>query len=136
MKNQKGFTLIELMIVVAVVAIISMVAVPAYTSQARKAKRSDAQQLMMNVANREQQFLLDARQYTTSFTALNITKEGWTCVAATCSNNFYAVATVADNTARPPTFGITATAIGNQVADGNLTLTSTGAKTHDGNTGW
>ena len=136
MKKQIGFTLIEIMVVVAIVAIISMVALPAYDAQARKAKRSDAQQLMLATANRQQQYLLDARQYTTSFTALNITKDGWTCTATTCTNNFYSVAITANNSATPPTFAVTGTATGNQVSDGNLTLASTGAKTHNGNTGW
>lgn len=136
MKRQTGFTLIELMIVVAIIGIIAMVAVPAYNSQTQKARRSDAQQLLMDVANRQQQYLLDARQYTTSFTTLNITKDGWTCTAANCSNSFYTVTTAADNTATPPSFTITATAVGTQVDDGNLTLNNLGTRTHAGATGW
>jgi len=136
MKRQTGFTLIELMIVVAVIALIAMVAIPSYNSQIQKARRSDAQQLMMDAANKQQQYLLDARQYTTSLTALNITKDDWTCVAANCTNAFYVVTIAADNTATPPEFTITATAQGNQLSDGNMTLNSVGSRTHDGNTGW
>lgn len=40
--RQAGFTLIELMIVVAVVAILAMIALPAYTEQIRKGKRAEA----------------------------------------------------------------------------------------------
>ncbi|MGK0297482.1 MAG: type IV pilus assembly protein PilE [Gammaproteobacteria bacterium] len=137
MKKHKGFTLIELMIVVAIVAIISAVAIPAYSSQSRKAKRSDAQQLMLDAANRQQQYLLDARQYTTSFAALNVTKDGWTCDATDCDNNFYIITMTNINTATPPTFMITATAqAGSQLVDGNITLSSTGAKTLNSNSGW
>jgi type IV pilus assembly protein PilE len=136
MKRQTGFTLIELMIVVAVIALIAMVAIPSYNSQTQKARRSDAQQLMMDIANKQQQYLLDARQFTTSPAALNITKDGWTCTAANCANSFYTVTIAANNAATPPTFTITATATGNQVSDGNMTLNNLGARTLAGNAGW
>jgi len=52
--NRKGFTLIELMIVIAIVAILVALALPSYTSYIRKAKRGDAQQLLMNWANMQE----------------------------------------------------------------------------------
>ena len=42
-----GFTLIELMIVVAIVAILAAIAYPAYTSQIRKTDRSDAKAALL-----------------------------------------------------------------------------------------
>ena len=45
-----GFTLIELMIVVAIVAILAAIAYPAYTSQIMKADRSDARAALLAAA--------------------------------------------------------------------------------------
>ena len=127
MKKTHGFTLIELMIVVTIIGILAAVAFPSYQNSVRKAHRSDAQQLMLDISNRQEQYLLDARTFTTDPTLLGIGKEGWTCASANCSNNFYTVVITTAGTA-PPTFNIAATAKISQVDDGNLGLTSAGVK--------
>ncbi len=47
-KHAKGFTLIELMIVLVIAAIILGLAYPSYVNYVRKSKRGDAQQALMN----------------------------------------------------------------------------------------
>jgi type IV pilus assembly protein PilE len=59
----RGFTLIELMIVVAVIAILAAIAFPAYTSYTARGHVSQAQAYLMDLAQREQQYLLDNRDY-------------------------------------------------------------------------
>jgi type IV pilus assembly protein PilE len=48
--RQRGFTLIELMIVVAIVAILASVAYPSYTAYVQRGNRADAQAVMMEAA--------------------------------------------------------------------------------------
>lgn len=49
-KNQKGFTLIELMIVTAIIGLLAAVALPAYTSQVQQSRRSDVMELLTDCA--------------------------------------------------------------------------------------
>ena len=50
----RGFTLIELMIVVAIVALLVALALPSYSRYVRKANRGEAQQLLLNWANNQE----------------------------------------------------------------------------------
>lgn len=64
-RAKKGFTLIELMIVVAIVGILAAVAYPSYTNYVTRAKRAAAQAFMLSVASKEEQVVLDLRSYVT-----------------------------------------------------------------------
>ncbi len=123
--KQTGFTLIELMVTVAVVAILAAIALPSYQQYIIRANRSAVQQFMLDVANRQEQFMLDARSYTATIGAggLNMTPPAEVAGKYTV--------TVAAPAATPPTFTITATPVagGPQAGDGNLTLDNVGAKT-------
>ncbi len=54
MKRNFGFTLLELMIVVAVVAVLVALAVPSYVNYIRKANRGEAQALLLEWANNQE----------------------------------------------------------------------------------
>ncbi len=131
MKKHSGFTLIELMIVVAVIGILAAVGYPGYQNYLKKARRAEAQTVMLNTVNREEQYILDQRQYVDSFVSLGVKHENYDCtsVATECTNNWYEITIAVDNAAAPPEYTITANAIGDQADDGDLTVDSTGNKT-------
>lgn len=121
--RRHGFTLIELMVVVAVIGILAAVAYPSYTSYMKRGYRSQAEQLMSEIASKEVQYMLDARAFTATIGSggLNIpNKDGWTCTS-TCTNAHYTVQ-VTLVAGPPPGFYVTATPSGNQDSDGTLYL--------------
>ena len=125
--RKRGFTLIELMIVVAIVGILALVAWPSYEIQMRKSRRASAQSHLMDIAARQQQSLLDQRQYAANLTALNMTTPGDV-------STYYTITVTPDNAATPPTFSATAAPTGGQASDpaGTLGITNTGVKTPAG----
>lgn len=56
MRRIRGFTLIELMVVLAIVAILAAIAVPAFTGQVRKSRRSDAMQALSELQLKEERY--------------------------------------------------------------------------------
>lgn len=61
--RQRGFTLIEAMIVVVILAILASIAYPSYLEQIRKANRSVAKSALLEMANRQEQRFFTARSY-------------------------------------------------------------------------
>ena len=124
MKQARGFTLIEVMIVVVIIAILAAIAIPSYQSQTRKARRADTQAFLMDIAQRQGQYLLDARQYAVGASALT----DLNMKAPVSVSDFYGVTVAPGPTT--PSYVITAAPIAGkaQVKDGTLTLDSTGLK--------
>ena len=130
MKKNRGFTLIEIVVVVAIIAILAAIAFPSYQNHLRKARRADAQSTMMDLANREQQYLLDARSYAVGSAALASLNAALPSDVTT----YYTISIAAGT--GTPSYVITGTPKGPQVPDGNLTLDSDGNKTLNGASGW
>ena len=121
-----GFTLIELLIAVAIVGVLASLAYPSYRSHLVRSNRAAAQGALMDIAQREQQYLLDQRAYASSTTALNVT------VPPNVAK-VYAVS-IALTDGPPPTFKISATPVPGtlQDADGELSIDQAGNKTPTG----
>ena len=55
--NTRGFTLIELMVVVVIASILVTIAIPMYTAQVQQSRRTDARTALLDLAGREERYL-------------------------------------------------------------------------------
>lgn len=136
--NQRGFTLIELMITVAVIGILAAVAYPSYTQYIVRANRSAAQSFMFSVNNKQEQYMLDARNYAgggSVLTDLALTLPSEVSGKYTITVSCTMPTAVGNCTAQvgPPTYLVTGTPVGSQATNdtkcGILTLNNLGTKT-------
>jgi len=123
-RSSKGFTLIELMIVVAVVAIIAAIAIPSYNAQVRKSRRSDATRFLGDLQLQLERWRAENPCYGTSGAGgcPTYTASGtYPTVPDATASPYY---TIAIASATATTFSLTATPTGIQTGDtcGVLTL--------------
>jgi len=62
---QSGLTLIEVMIVLLIVSVLAAIAIPSYRDHIRRGARAAGQQFLLDIAQKQEQFFLDQRAYTT-----------------------------------------------------------------------
>lgn len=67
--KDKGFTLIELMIVIAIISILAAIAIPDYNEYTTKAKLTEAKGNLLQLQALQEQFYQDYRAYAGSFAA-------------------------------------------------------------------
>lgn len=136
MHGQRGFTLIELMVVVAIVGVLAAVAIPSYQEYAVKSRRADGRVLLLEVAQKQERWYTENMTYNTAVTSLGYSSD------PVISGERYYSATVLDAASAALVLGsacpvntcfvVEATPIrGRQIRDGKQALSSMGQKYHD-----
>lgn len=91
-RRSRGFTIVEVLLVVVIVAVLTGIALPAYRDSVTKARRSDAKTALLAVSNRQESHMMDRSTYTENMVDLGfgvdpmISEEGYYRVdAAPCA---------------------------------------------------
>ncbi len=137
--RQSGFSLMELMFVVAIFAIIAAVSYPSYMQFVVRAKRATGTSMLLQLADLQQQFFMDNKRYAASLTSLGFASDAimlgddGQVVADGDDDRIYGLA-MTSTTAT--SYTITATPqlkqAENDTLCGDLTLTNAGAKGQSG----
>ncbi len=124
-RHSRGFTLIEVIIVVAIVAILAAIALPSYQNSVLKSGRAEGKAALLNAAQRLERCFTEFNAYNNAncpdFNPVEITE-----------NQRYAISLSA---VAPMSYTLQAVPQGSQAGDtqcGTLTLSQTGAKTESG----
>lgn len=128
---QRGFTLIEIMIVVVIVAILATIAYPSYQEQVRSARRADAQSVLMQAAQFMERFhTLHARYHQDSSGTSVTLPNNLTSSPTESGNSFYTIALVNVDAS---SYTLRATPVPGSAQDGNgfLEYTSVGERRWD-----
>jgi type IV pilus assembly protein PilA len=107
MKGKKGFTLIELMIVVAIIGILAAIAIPNFLNYQCKAKQSEAKTNLGSIATCEEAYFAEYDTYSASNNDIGFATKG--------QNVRYGYVIVAPS---PLVFTATATSIGGGIKTG------------------
>lgn len=134
-KVNRGFTLLEVMIVVVIIAILAAVAIPSYRDSVTKSRRADAQGALQGFAQAMERFYTQNGTYAGAAAAAADT--GAPAIFAIKSpidgaQTFYQLTI---NAAGANSYTLLATPVGPQAGDGNLTLDQAGRRVWVGGPG-
>ncbi|MDO8602954.1 MAG: prepilin-type N-terminal cleavage/methylation domain-containing protein [Candidatus Omnitrophota bacterium] len=89
--NKKGFTLVEVLIVVIIIGILSAIGIPQFAASIEKAKGGEARAGLGHIQTGEKVYFAESEYYTTVLSDLDITlsQQYWTFTIATLSSTTY-----------------------------------------------
>ena len=90
MKASKGFTLIELMIVVLLIAVLAGIALAGYQKQIRKSRRAEAKQALSDISLRQEKYRSNNATYATCDALMALS--GSNCTGFNSTLTYYSVA--------------------------------------------
>ncbi len=119
-RSQNGFTLIEMMIVVAIIGILAAIAIPNYSEYVKKSRRTDGVTAISTVQQAQEKWRANNVSYSENFgtAGLNLVTSGATVTTFPSSENFYDLV-VTTGTATGTGYTLVATAKGKQTSDTN-----------------
>lgn len=125
MNRSRGFSMIELMIVVVIIAILSAIAIPSYRQYVLRGHRSEATRALQDLASRQENYYFTNNEYATNLSELG--------ASSSVAGVYFRVAI---SSASSTDYQITATTQGTQDQDRACTafaLHRSGAKESSGN---
>jgi type IV pilus assembly protein PilE len=131
-RKLRGFTLIELMVVLAIVGILLAIAVPAYSGQVRKTRRAEATARLQQIAVMQEKFRSENPGYTNLWARLGGDPDALPAGSNLRTFFDWAIVVVPAAPPVPAGYTVTATAVADQARDTGcttLTITSAGART-------
>jgi len=133
MNTDKGFSLIELIVVMAIIGIITTIAIPSYQRNVLKSARGEGMTDLLDIMRSQENFFANSYTYTDDLRNLGFTSNP----ANTSNGNYSVIATECSGTLDlTQCVLLIASPLGSQIDDGPLTLNSRGARSHDGSNGW
>ena len=85
MNNKKGFTLVELLVVVLIIGILAAMAMPAYFKAVERARASEADTLIGSVVNAQARYKMKTGKFATKWTSLDVAPQGAPAGAVYCT---------------------------------------------------
>ncbi|NRB38253.1 MAG: prepilin-type N-terminal cleavage/methylation domain-containing protein [Pseudomonadales bacterium] len=131
MQKNSGFTLIELMIVVAIIAILAALALPSYNAQITKTRRTDAMAALTSFANAMERHATDNGSYLGAGTVAGNTGAPTIFATQVPLDGDAKYYNLTIDAATATSFTLKATPIGVQVGDGFIELLSTNQRRWD-----
>lgn len=128
--SEFGFTLIELMIVVAILGIIAAIAIPNYGAYVKRGHRSEGRAALVDAAALQERYYSDCNQFAATLGSANNCATNTVNISTSSETGKYTISATTANSNQ--SFTLTATPTFTDDECGALTLTQDGTRTEGG----